>query len=106
MAAFSRYAHDTFDETDGQRFEDYVKLGTIEKSRFFRRDSQNGLNVITTVFTLKEEGWRVPLYRLTMKNLENHWNEDLEILEGTLLGYSLPEMAEHMGDFRSKKQAQ
>ncbi len=103
FAEFSKFAGETFDATGGQPFDHHVREGRLEKHRFFRKvPGADGKprNYITTAYCLPGESWRVTLYKATMSNLIHRWNDELETIQGTLLGYSLEEMATHFAKLR------
>ena len=96
MAIFYRCVGESFDEMDGQDFEKYVSSGQMTKTRFFVYRSSLPRTLIYTVFTLLGEEWRAQIYRQLKKH--DGWSRDLEIIEGTLLGYNLAENMEHINE--------
>ena len=96
MAIFYRCVGENFDEMDGQDFEKYVSSGQMTKTRFFVYRSSLPSTLIYTVFTLLGEEWRAQIYRQLKKH--DGWSRDLEIIEGTLLGYNLAENMEHINE--------
>jgi hypothetical protein len=102
FAAFGKFAGETFDATGGQPFEEHVLSGRLEKHRFYRKIpvADDLKTYVTTVYCLHGESWRVPIYKATMLNLASRWNNELEIIEGILLGYNLDEMVTHFAGLR------
>lgn len=100
MAMFYRIEEEDFDELDGQNFEKYVTEGQIKKFQFsLKYKHKNGRpdsNLLYWVYTLPEEEWRFPVLQKLKTEGEKLWNRDMEIIEGTLLGYTLEENIEHI----------
>lgn len=89
MAVFYRALHEKFDETGGQPFEEYVSAGKICKARFFVRDKigDRPFRVRFTLYTVPGEEWRAHVYKSIVEVCQTTWNEELESIEGALLGY-------------------
>jgi hypothetical protein len=87
MAVFYRATFETFDETGGQPFDNFVSCGKIEKNRFFILNEGQSYRLIYTVYTLPGEEWRFQLYKKMKKIGQTHWCKELETIEGCLLGY-------------------
>ena len=94
LAMFYRASSEDFDEFEGQNFARYVADGTFQKLRFFLRSSDNNYTVIYTIYTVAGEHWRAVVLRALKR--QDVWSRDMELIEGTLLGYSLDECAEHL----------
>lgn len=87
MAVFYKAVGELCDEKDGQEFYPHVIKGDIVKKRFFIKNTGQNFRLVYTVYCLKGEEWRVEIYREIKKIGQDLWNEQLEKLEGWLLGY-------------------
>lgn len=87
MAAFYRATHETFDETGGQPFAKYVASGHLRRSHFFISNEGQDYRLVYIIYTLPGEEWRADLYKVLKKVGQDFWNDELEALQGSLLGY-------------------
>lgn len=89
MAMFYRATHERFDETGGQPFAKYVAAGQITRMHFFvsNSNSQGPYRIVYFLYTLPGEEWRAQVLKCLIKILQTTWNDELEALEGWLLGY-------------------
>ena len=87
MAIFYRAVQDRFDETEGQPFQKYVSSGKLSRSHFFVSNEGQSFRTIYLVYTVPGEEWRAVLYKTLKKTGQMVWNDELEALEGWLLGY-------------------
>lgn len=96
MAVFYRAVRENFDETGGQNFQKYVKCGDFQKTIFYISSGTRPFKLVYSTYTIKGEEWRAQLYKEIKKIGQRIWCKDLEIIEGTLLGYSLEENSNHI----------
>ena len=85
-----------------QPFQKHVDLGVIvRRDRIF---SHRGAKLQLVLFALPGEEWRFKAYELMWQLAEvDGWNDTLERMEGTLLGYEEWQNDWHMAD-RKRKQ--
>ncbi len=109
LAVFNRLVGEDFDPKDGQPFEDHVAAGRLSRHRFYARITIAGKDrkQFSVAYCLPGEEWRVPVYRQLMRSLHSDtgspWSEDMETIQGTLLGYTISEMTEHLALWREGK---
>jgi hypothetical protein len=97
MAIFCRGVRENIDETNGQPFQKYVSAGSINRTVFYITNSSQKFKIIYFAYTLPGEEWRVQLYKKLKKIAQTtKWCKDMEIIEGTLLGYAIEENLEHV----------
>jgi hypothetical protein len=96
MAVFCDGVGHNTDITNGQDFAKYVNSGLIKKTIFYISNSNQNFKIIYYVYTMPGEDWRAELYKQLKKNGQSKWCQDMEIMEGTLLGYSIDENMEHI----------
>lgn len=100
MASFCRYANDKFDELKIQPFSEYVNLKYLYKMKFYLKI--DGKNIIYTLFSTKENQWRMSVYKkLKKSSRDTQWDNQKDAIEGLLLGYSLEQCVEYQLIFRS-----
>lgn len=87
LAVFYRAVHECYDEKDGQDFGEHVKAGDLSETRFFIQNKDQSFRIMYVAYCKKEEQWRAELYRSIKKIGQKVWNEELERLEGQILGY-------------------
>lgn len=78
-----------FEEIPDKKFDPYVMAGRLVKREFVELVSYGGDRGVRRVFyALPSEAWRIDAYILLLKTASlTGWNESLERLEGSLLGY-------------------
>lgn len=96
MAVFYRAVEEDIDETNGQPFHRYVKSGDLIRTIFYISNPHQRFKMVYYVYTVKGEEWRAKIYKKIKKIGQEKWCRDLEIIEGTLLGYSLNENMVHI----------
>ena len=97
MAIFYRGVGENFDETNGQPFRKYVESGQLTRSVFYIQNANQKFRIFYSIYTLAGEEWRAELYKQLKKSTQiGKWCQDMEIIEGTLLGYTIEENLEHV----------
>lgn len=87
LAVFCKFVGEDIDETGGQDFESAVNRGFILKKKFYVSRRRYKKRLLYTAYALPGQEWRVEIYKVLMKEMENNWNSELEYLQGFLLGY-------------------
>ena len=97
MAVFGRGVGENIDETNGQPFSKYVESGHMTRTVFYIQNSEQKFRIFYNIYTLAGEQWRAELFKQLMKSTQiGKWCQDMEIIEGTLLGYTIEENLEHV----------
>jgi hypothetical protein len=87
MAVFYKAVSEMHDEKDGQNFDDYVKGGQLTRSRFYIQNEGQRFKLMYVTYCRAGEEWRAEIYKCIKKVGQEIWNDQLEHLEGWLLGY-------------------
>ena len=95
MAVFYRATHEFIDEKGGQDFDRFVREGIFDRTIFYIKDEDH--KIIYYIYTLKSQKWRAKVYKLLKKeNSFSGWQDEMEYIEGFLLGYSHEENISHL----------
>ena len=87
LAVFYRAVHEWFDEKGGQDFSSHVRSGELSELRFFIQNKGQNFRLMYVTYCRVGDEWRAELYRSIKKIGQEVWNDELERLEGWLLGY-------------------
>jgi len=96
LAHFSDFIFDDHDPCEPREgFERQVESGAFVKHEAqelgepFRSNGRLVKGIMHRFYALEDEAWRIPAYLLLKKVQDKHpWNDALESLEGSLLGYT------------------
>jgi hypothetical protein len=83
-------------------FEPLVERGKLVSAKLDDGDGDDASTAPTLMFALPNEAWRIEAYRLMARTARaTHWNDALERIEGSLLGYT-PEQNNSWMSYRMK----
>jgi len=87
MASYYKVAGEDFYYDNWEKYAELCKMHILKKERFYIKNNSQSFKIIYECFSKPENAWRVELYKSIKKIGQSIWNDDLEKIEGILLGY-------------------
>lgn len=87
MAAYYKVVGEEYYYEDREKFRSAVSRSDLVLVKFFIQNEGQAFRMVYETYSKPDNAWRLQIYHFLKKIGQTLWNDDLEEIEGILLGY-------------------